>query len=93
VGRVATAPLAELREFYLSLHALLIFLAPVINTFAVLACEFYESLLRHISSTIRDTGAAVNSHSYERKCFSIARHCLHQLNEKPIPHCFYFLKL
>jgi hypothetical protein len=59
--RVAAAPLAELRQFDLPLHAPFIFLAPVINTFAVLACEFYESLLRHNSSTIRDTGAAVNS--------------------------------
>ena len=45
--RALAAPVAKLRKFYFALHFFLIFLAPIIDTLACRAHEFYKSVLGH----------------------------------------------
>jgi hypothetical protein len=47
VHGVLFAPLAELIKLDLAIYFTFIFARPVINSFTVFTCEFYESILCH----------------------------------------------
>jgi hypothetical protein len=50
VHRLSTVPLAELFELDFTHHQLLILGGPVVYALALVALQFYESILRHIDS-------------------------------------------